>query len=301
MAGRAERAAARAATGVHGVHGVLGVAGVLWGLGGLGALGGGAGCRGTSEAPDRPAPTTIRVAVIGGMIETGLWAAVAERYERLTGHKVELAAAGPKPLVIAAFRAGGIDLITVHASDAMVNLVADGLARDPQPWARNDLVFVGPAADPAGVRGERDAAVALRKIVAAKAPLLVHASLGADGVLHDLCEDEKIVLDRDATLLFNDENQRAVLQRAAAVGAYTLVGRIPVISKKLAAPGMELLVKGDPRLRRPYLVEVAATAGAAARDLAAFLRQPEIQGLLATYGEGKYDDGPLFFPVVVPP
>jgi tungstate transport system substrate-binding protein len=266
----------------------------------LGALAA-AGCRGTSEAPDRPAPTTIRVAVVGGMMETGLWPAVAERYERLTGHKIELAATGPKPQVVAAFRRGGIDLITVHACDAMVNLVADGLARDPEPWARNDLVFVGPAADPAGIRGERDALAALRKIVAAKAPLLVHASHGADGVLHDLCEDGKVVLDRDATMFFNEDNQHAVLQRAAAAGAYTLIGRIPLVSKKLAAPGMALLVQGDPRLRRPYLVEVAASAGEAARDLAAFLRQREIQELLATFGKGKYDDQPLFFPVVVPP
>ncbi len=177
-------------------------------------------CRGTSEVPDRPAPATIRVAVVGGIVETGLWAAVAERYERLTGHTVELAASGPKPQVVAAFRRGGIELITVHASDAMVNLVADGLARDPQPWLRNDFV---------------------------------------------------------------------------------IVGRIPFVMKKLAAPGIERMVQGDPRLRRPYLVEVSTTAGEAARDLAAFLRGREVQELLATFGKGKYDDRPLFFPVVVPP
>lgn len=265
----------------------------------LAVLGAAPACKDTAETPARPAPQKIRVAVIGGMIETGLWAAVAERYERLTGHTVELAASGPKPLVVAAFRKGGIDLITVHASDAMVNLVADGLARDPQPWARNDLVFVGPAADPAGIRGEPDALVALRKIVAAKARLLVHASHGADGVLHDLREEGKIVLDPDATVFFNGDNQHAVLQRAAAAGAYTLIGRIPFVSKKLSAPGMELMVRGDPRLRRPYLVEVSPTAAEAARDLAAFLRQREVQELLATFGKGTYDDQPLFFPVVV--
>jgi tungstate transport system substrate-binding protein len=266
----------------------------------LGVLAG-AGCKGTGETPSRPAPQTIRVAVVGGMLETGLWPAVAERYERLTGHKVELAASGPKPQVVAAFRKGGIDLITVHASDAMINLVADGLARDPQPWARNDLIFVGPAADPAGIRGERDALAALRKIVAAKAKLLVHASHGADGVLHDLREEGKVVLDPDATVFFNEDNQHAVLQRAAAAGAYTLIGRIPFISKKLTAPGIELMVQGDPRLRRPYLVEVSATANEAARDLAAFLRGREVQELLATYGKGKYDDLPLFFPVAPAP
>lgn len=256
-------------------------------------------CKGASETPARPAPQTIRVAVVGGMVETGLWAAVAERYERLTGHTIELAASGPKPQVVAAFRKGGIDLITVHASDAMVNLVADGLARDPQPWVRNDLVIVGPAADPAGIRGERDAVAAVRKILAAKAKLLVHASNGADGVLHDLREEGKLALDTETTIAFTGDNQHLVLQRAAEAGAYTLVGRIPFVSKKLSAPGIELMVQGDPRLRRPYLVEVSVTAGEAARDLARFLRQREVQDLLATFGKGTFDDQPLFFPVVV--
>lgn len=259
------------------------------------------GCRGTDETPARPAPQTIRVAVVGGMVETGMWQALAQRYQLLTGHTVELAATGPKPQVIAAFRKGGIDLITVHACDAMINLVADGLARDPQPWARNDLVIVGPADDPANIRGTTDALAALRAIVAAKAPLLVHASMGADGVLHDLREDGKLALDPTATIFFNEDNQHAVLARAAAAHAYTIVGRIPFASGKLRAEGIELMVRGDPRLRRPYLVEVAASAPSAARDLAAYLRSPETQHWLGSFGKGTYDDQPLFFPVAIAP
>ena len=253
---------------------------------------------GSKEAP-RPAPQKIRVAVVGGMIDSGLWPEIATRYERLTGHTIELAASGPKQMVVSAFRRGGIDLITVHASDAMVNLVADGLARDPQPWVRNDLVIAGPKSDPAGVRGMTDAAAALKKIVAAKAPLLVHASLGADGVLHDIREDARITLDPDATLYFDGENQREILQRAAGANAYTIVGRIPMLTGKLRAEGIEILVKGDPKLRRPYLVEVSPKANPAAADLAAFLRLPETQAFIATFGKGKYDDQPLFFPVTI--
>lgn len=252
-----------------------------------------------SQEPARPAPQKIRVAVIGGMLDSGLWPEIASRYERLTGHTVELAASGPKPLVVAEFRKGGIDLITVHASDAMVNLVADGLARDPQPWVRNDLVIVGPKADPAKVRGMSDAVAALKQIVAAKSPLMVHASMGADGVLHDLLEDGHFALDPDTTLYFNSENQREVVNRAATAGAYTIVGRIPMLTGKLRADGIEILVKGDPRLRRPYLVEVSPKANAAAVDLAAFLRQPDTQAFIATFGKGKYDDQPLFFPVTL--
>lgn len=257
------------------------------------------GCRGADDVPARPAPQTIRVAVVGGMIETGFWQELAQRYQLLTGHTVELAASGPKPQVVAAFRKGGIDLITVHASDAMINLVADGLARDPQPWVRNDLVIVGPTDDPAKIRGQTDALAALRAIVAAKAPLLVHASMGADGVLHDLREEGKLALDPASTVFFNEDNQHAVLARAAAAHAYTIVGRIPFASGKLRAEGIELMVRGDPRLRRPYLVELAPSANAAARDLAAYLRSPETQHWIASFGKGKYDDQPLFFPVTI--
>jgi tungstate transport system substrate-binding protein len=257
-------------------------------------------CRG-HDAPPAPHDTgqTIKVAVIGGMVETGLWQALAERYQAARGNRIELAASGPKPVVIDAFRKGGIDLITVHACDAMINLVADGMARDPQPWARNDLVIVGPPADPAQIRGERDAVRAIGRIVDAHAPLLVHASAGADGVLHDLQEAGHIALDPGATVMFADDNQHRVVDRAAQLSAYTLIGRIPWVTGKLKAHGVELLVQGDPRLRRPYLVEVSPSASAAALDLAAYLRSPETQQWLATFGRGKYDDQPLFFPVSV--
>ncbi|MGH9886545.1 MAG: substrate-binding domain-containing protein [bacterium] len=257
-------------------------------------------CR--EDAPPAAPPTgqTIRVAVIGGMVETGFWQALAERYQAARGNKIELAASGPKQVVVEAFRKGGIDLITVHACDAMINLVADGVARDPEPWARNDLVIVGPAADPARIRGETNAVDAIGRIVAARAPLLVHASLGADGVLHDLLEAGHIALDPAATVMFTGESQHGVLERAAQLSAYTLVGRIPWVTGKLKASGVELMVRGDPRLRRPYLVEVSSSAPAAAHDLAAYLRSPDTQQWIATFKRGTFDDQPLFFPVSVP-
>src|SRR5262249_3069711 len=46
--------------------------------------------------PARPAPATIRVAVIGGMLETGFWPEVVARYELVSGNHVELVASGPK-------------------------------------------------------------------------------------------------------------------------------------------------------------------------------------------------------------
>lgn len=66
----------------------------------------------------------------------------------------------------------------------------------------------------------------------------------------------------------------------------------------------QIMVQGDKRLRRPYLVIVAArdmldARYQAARQLAEFLRSPETQAWLKGFGKGTYDDQPLFFPVTV--
>jgi tungstate transport system substrate-binding protein len=256
-------------------------------------------CSCDRREPQRNAPVTIRVAVIGGMVETGFWRELAGRYELMTGNKVAIVASGPKQVVIDAFRKGDIDLITMHSSDAMIDLVADGLAVDPQPWLENDMVIVGPSDDPAQIKGEHDAAVAVAKLVAAKAPLLVDASLGADGVLHDLADAAHVVLDPTATVMFDGKNQHELMTRTAALHAYTMVGRIPYLDGKLHADGIEIMVRGDHRLRRPFLVETATNAPPAARDLEEFLRSPETQAWVGTFGKGRFDDQPLFFPIAV--
>src|SRR5215207_5148217 len=99
------------------------------------------------------------------MMESGFWPAIAERFEKQTRIRVEVVASGQRTGIGGVFTHGGIDLITMHASDTVLNLVADGYAADPQPWARNDLVIVGPPDDPAAIKGMTDAAEAMKNIV----------------------------------------------------------------------------------------------------------------------------------------
>jgi tungstate transport system substrate-binding protein len=263
-----------------------------------------AGCNGRTPRGS-PSPHKIRVAIIGGMIDTGFWPDLAERFEKATGgrYKIEVVAAGPKNVIAAAFRRGQADLITMHASDTIINLAADGYARDPQPWLKNDMVIVGPHDDPAGIRNLKSAAEAFTKIAAKKAPFVVHSSLGAQEVMREILDAGEITMPSEQlTLLFTDR-ARDVLKIAAEKRAYTLVGRIPFLNGKLPNQGLELMVRGDPQLRRPYIVAVAdpsRVAGAnvaGARELAEFLRRPETQAWIAGYGAGKLDDQPIFFPI----
>jgi len=257
-----------------------------------------------AEVADEPR-LTIRCAVIGGMTDTGFWQEASNRFTNETGLAVEVVSTGPKYEIAPAFRRGEADLITMHASDTIINLVADGYGADPQPWARNDLLLVGPKNDPAKIRGLKDSVAALGKIIESKSKLLVHQSLGTNEVLHDLLAEGELELDKDSTIVLPSDRHRQLLQKAAREGAYTIVGRIPFLNGKIPNDGLELMVQGDPRMRRPYVVVVSSAnepgspRDQAARRLAAFLRSAETQRWIGEFGRGKLDDRPLFFPVVV--
>jgi tungstate transport system substrate-binding protein len=264
------------------------------------------GCsKGGDEGGTAGSGQRIRVAVIGGMVETGFWKALSERFQSASGgrYTVEVVASGPKQVIADAFKRGEADLITMHASDTIINLVADGYAVDPQPWLKNDLVIVGPHDDPAGIRRAPTGAAAFAKIVTTKSPFVVHASLGANEVMRDVLRTYGIEIPSEQlTLLFTDR-ARDVLKIAAEKHAYTLVGRIPFRNGKLPNEGLELMVQGDPLLRRPYVVETAnparfpAARVEGAKALAAFLRTAETQQWIRTYGVGQLDDQPLFYSI----
>jgi tungstate transport system substrate-binding protein len=257
-----------------------------------------------TAAGQNAAPQTVRCAVVGGLNETDFWPQLGQRFQQATGHKMEIVATGPKHVLAEAFRAGEADLLVMHTGDAIINLVADGLAENPQPWARNDFVIVGPAADPAKIKGEKDAALALGKIIGSKSKFLVHGSNGVSELLGDLLAAGELELDPQMAIHVPTERHRQMLRRAEEEQAYTIVGRIPFLNGKLEAGTLQVLSQGDERLRRPYLVVVASGKQneerlAAARRLAEFLREQPTQEWIASFGKGKYDDRPLLFPVVV--
>ncbi len=249
-----------------------------------------------------PAPKTVRVAVINGMMMTGLWPEVAKMFEADSGYKVEVAAQGERPALDSAFREGNIDLITMHSGDITTRLVADGYATNMRPWALNELVILGPKSDPAGIRGLRDGAAALKKISTAS-KFVDFNDIGSREVTQSLWQSAG--LDPRGSWLLKDEseNKFEIVQFARQHDAYVIVGRIPALMGRMPAEGMEIMVQGDPAMRRPYIVMEAdpkkfpAANAAAARALSNFLLSPKVQALLAEFGKKEHGGLPLFYPV----
>ena len=101
-------------------------------------------------------------------------------FKAKTGLDVHVVAQGTGQ-AIETGRRGDADVLFVHDTKSEEKFVADGFAKKRYDVMYNDFVIVGPAADPAGVKGMKDAGAALKKIAEAKAPF---ASRGDDSGTH---------------------------------------------------------------------------------------------------------------------
>jgi tungstate transport system substrate-binding protein len=246
----------------------------------------------------------IRAAVIGGMTMTPLWSELQKRFEADTGIKIEVVATGEKMVLANAMKEGKVDFLTMHSSDATTNLVADGWARDLRPWAKNDLVIIGPTSDPAGISGLKSGAEAVKKIAAAKANWLDFQSNGPRETAHTLFMSAGVNMIGPWVLKYENTETIGILHYVADKNAYMIVGRIPVIFRKWAPdPKVKILVQGDPVMRRPYM-EMTANPDKfpkanveGARKLSDYLLSDKTQKFLAKYDGGIGDGIPIFIPV----
>ena len=196
----------------------------------------------------------IRCAVIGGMTMTGLWPAIAKMFQQETGYRVEVVAMGPRPELDKAMRAGKVDLLTMHSGDITSDLVADGYGVNMRPWTRNELCIVGPPEDPAKVRGMTNGAEALKKIASAKAHFVDFEGIGSRELAHNLLRNASVEPRGDWVLKDETISKWNILQYARSNNAYVIVGYIPAKMQKMNPTGMEILVKDDPTMRRPFIV-----------------------------------------------
>jgi tungstate transport system substrate-binding protein len=247
----------------------------------------------------------VRVAVIGGMMKTGLWPEIAQRFETESDYKVELAMSGNRELLAEAFREGKADLLTMHSGDVSTDLVADGYGRNMRPWTRNEFVIIGPRSDPAGIRGLRDGAVALERIAKAQAPFVDFQNSGTRELTTKLWKKAGIRPQGDWLLKDESDSSEEVMEFARKKQAYLMLGRIPVLLGIFAADGMEILAQGDPEMRRPFIVMEANpkkfpdTNIKGARALADYLLLPKTQGFLLQFGTNSPGGMPLFYPVIL--
>src|SRR5688572_14739281 len=113
----------------------------------------------------------ITVASTTSTEQSGLFRHLLPLFEKRTGIQVRVVALGTGQALDMG-RRGDADVVFVHARPLEEKFLAEGFGVRRHDVMYNDFVIIGPKADPAKLRGGKDAVEALRKIRAAQAPFV---------------------------------------------------------------------------------------------------------------------------------
>ena len=102
--------------------------------------------------------------------QSGLFSHLLPAFKAASGLDVKVVAVGTGQAIDMG-RRGDADVLFVHDQAAEETLLQEGFASKRLPVMVNDFVLVGPAADPAGVRG-KDILAAFRKVAAGGMPFI---------------------------------------------------------------------------------------------------------------------------------
>ena len=243
--------------------------------------------------------------------QSGLFGHLLPAFKAATGTEVRVVALGTGQALDMG-RRGDADIVFVHDLAAEEKFVADGFSLKRLPVMVNDFVLIGPATDPAKLRG-KDIAAALQKLAAAGATASF-ISRGDKSGTHaaELRFWKAAGVDiaganpaggssntgRPAGYKACGCGMGPALNMAASSGAYVLADRGTWLSFKNRAD-LAVLVEGDSRMFNPYGVMVVNPArhphvkAALAQGFADWVVSPAGQAAIASYQIGGE---PLFFP-----
>src|SRR5262249_6815644 len=141
-----------------------------------------------------------------------------------------------------------------HAKAFEVKFVADGFGVKRFPGMYNDFVLIGPASDPAGIKGGKDIVKALQAIKAKAAPFISRRDRSGKHIAElDLWQAAAIDIAKEKRPWYKEIGQvmGAALNTASASNAYVLSDRGTWISFKNRGD-LGIAVEGDRRLFNQY-------------------------------------------------
>jgi tungstate transport system substrate-binding protein len=245
------------------------------------------------------APKTIILATTTSTQDSGLLDVLVPQFEKESGFQVKTISVGSGQALKMGEK-GEADVLLVHSPDAEKKFMTDGFGVSRRLVMHNDFIIVGPAADPASIKGS-GAADALKRIAQTGA---IFASRGDNSGTHakekGLWKTAALTPDGQKWYQQTGLGMGQTLNVAAEKKGYTLTDRATFLALKKNL-GLVVLVEGDSKLLNIYHVieinpakwpRIHAIGGKAFAD---FIVSIKVQELIGRFGVDKYG-APLFFP-----
>ncbi len=247
----------------------------------------------------KPSNPNLILATTTSTQDSGLLDVLVPMFEEQTGYKVQTVAVGTGE-ALKMGEEGNADVLLVHAPSSEVTFMDGGNGKDRFLVMHNDFILVGPASDPAGIKGlgPKDAFVAIYN---AGAPFVTRAD-DSGTYKKEVSFWTKAALEPKGQAWYIETGQGmgASLTVASEKGAYILTDRATYLANKDKLQ-LEILLEGNNALLNVYHVITVNPdkwpkinyEGALA--FAKFMTDPATQKVIGTFGVDKYGQQ-LFVP-----
>jgi tungstate transport system substrate-binding protein len=261
-----------------------------------------AGCGGSStpgnSSGNAAAKGSLILATTTSTQDSGLLDDLLPEFTKDTGWTVKTLAVGSGQ-ALELGRRGEADVLLVHSPAAETTFMTEGKAAQRRLVMHNDFVIVGPADDPAGIRGV-DSVDAMKKVASASA---VFISRGDDSGTNAKEKDiwaKAGITPKGAWYQSTGQGMGATLRVADQKAGYTLSDRATFLAQRDTLM-LQILSEGDPSLLNVYhVIEMTTKAGSqvqpdAAKAFADWIVSPAVQQRIGEFGKAKFGQ-PLFTP-----
>jgi len=251
-------------------------------------------------SPAQAASKNLILATTTSTQDSGLLDVLIPVFEKDSGYFVKTIAVGSGQ-AMAMGEKGEADVLLVHSPDAEKKFMEKGAGSSRRLVMHNDFIIVGPAADPAKIRGAKASAEAFKKIAQSGSIFLSRGdNSGTHAKEKGLWKGAAVTPDGQTWYQQTGLGMGQTLNVAAEKKGYTLTDRATYLSLKKNL-GLEILVEGDAKLLNIYHVIDVNQAkwpkvnAAGAKSFADFMVSKKAQDLIGKFGVDKFG-APLFFP-----
>jgi tungstate transport system substrate-binding protein len=257
-----------------------------------------ASCGGDKAPGETPASHDLILATTTSAYDSGLLDYILPDFQQKYSARVDVVSVGTGQ-ALALGQSGDADVVLVHAPEQEAAFVAAGYGTRRYRVMHDDFVIVGPANDPAGIRGMTDAAAAFKKIADAKATFVSRGDESGTDIKEKAIWKSPGITPSGDWYVSAGQGMGEVLTLAEELQAYTLSDRPTYLTHRTAARRLDILVEGDPILFNPYSVIPVNPAGhphvnaALAQQFVDWITSLEGQNLIASF---QINGQPLFTP-----
>jgi tungstate transport system substrate-binding protein len=244
--------------------------------------------------------STVILSTTTSTLDSGLLDVLVPMFERKTGMTVKTISVGTGQALALAAR-GEADVTLAHAPSVERRYVEEGKLLNRRLVMFNDFVIIGPAEDPAKIKGLPKALDAMKRIAESQSRFVSRGDKSGTHTLELGLWKQAGVEPKGPWYIESGQSMGQTLGIANDRRAYTLTDRATWLAfqKRVSLP--VLVEKDKPLLNIYSVMEVNSANGprvntAGGKAFAEFILAPETQAVIRTFGMDKFGQA-LFVPI----